>query len=395
SNPLNLLMMHKTKSPKPLKSYNPSVSPLFESICLKCLAKNPSDRFQNMKEFINALQDAIRGKSNNLYSNKVIDLPENIKSAISASDGGEIPNPDIPPEKIQEVRKELFVDSNSVWFDPYSKPQEEKKDEQSETNEKPSSIIIDISAAEKALTPEPERPVIKRPESEELLLVTEVKKPVSPVPKVHIPIKEKVSAVKKSEKPINLDSFFTKRNILIALSSVLFISFVLGIIIYKVMTSGTNEELKREIKFNTPLPVNPNSMKQEERNDGAEIKEGQVLKTEESQTEERRKKAVQPRQEKPQPQKNDRPQSASDFFIEANNYFKQGKYDMAAEYYKSAIRLKPDFAMAYRGLGACYAMLGKADLSIKQYEKYIELDPNGPDVDKVINIINEYRSRKK
>lgn len=406
SNPLNLLMMHKTKSPKPLKSYKPDISPIFESICLKCLAKNPADRFQDMKEFMIALQDALKGKTQIHFENiNTVDVSkDSIKSrrylreidSSTTNITSDIHPVDIPPEKIQEVRNQLFADSNSVWFDPYSKPQEPSKKETLQNNEKSSSIIIDTSIAEKEEQLELERRDINKPKSEELLLVNEIPKLKSAIPKVHIPLKERVINIKKDKEPKPIP-FLTKQNIILFISSSLIISFIIGVVIYKKMTKDIEEEFKEEVKLNTPLLINPERIKHNE-------EKSDIQKTEDNNPKEKRDepsakelkiKASTARQEKPQTKLLGKPQSALDFFKEANNYFKQGKYDLAAEYYKSAIRLKPDFAMAYRGLGASYAMLGKAELSIRQYEKYIELDPNAPDIEKVIQIVNEYKNKNK
>lgn len=388
SNPLNLLMMHKTKSPKPLKSYNAAVPPALEIICLKCLAKNPSDRYQNMKELIVALKDSREGKIDNspLPSNK-----NKIKMDMFESKVEDAPPIDIPPEKIAEVRNQLFADSNSVWFDPYSKPQENSVPPPEKEEKKPDSIIIDTTSLEKSESiPLDESKMPK--DDEKLMLVTEVPKPKSPIPKVHTPMKDKISAVKQNN-AIDIDKLFNKKNITIGIGVLLFIGIILSLIIYKSVTSGIDADIKREIKFNTPLPVNPSEVNIAEK-DESKTKSETKETTNTATSTDTKPRSTKPKQEKVQV-KAEQGMGANDYFKEANNYFKQGKYDMAAEYYKSAIRLKPDFAMAYRGLGACYAMLGKSELSIKQYEKYIELDPNGPDVDKVIKIINEYRNKKK
>jgi len=391
SNPINLLMMHKTKSPKPLKTFNPSVPSNFENICLKCLAKNPADRFQDMKELKDTLHNAINSKDVD-FTVSSLDLKNNI---LSSDEGYDMPPPsDISLEKIHEVRSKLFADSNSVWFDPYSKPQAEKKEEiQIENNKKPDSIIIDTSSIEKDESIQLDKSKITNTNNEELVLVTEVQKPKSPIPKIKVAVKEKESAIKKRSYD-NVEEIFTKKNILIGISAIIIAGVVFGLIIYKSALSGLDTEIKKEIQFNTPLPVNPTSVKDEDIKETAEKRELSATSSE-SENKTKKRKSLSSRAEKPQVQKSEKSKNAYDYFKEANDYFKKGKYDMAAEYYKSALRLKPDFAIAYRGLGACYAMMGKADISIKQYEKYIELDPNGPDVDKVIKIINEYRSKNK
>ncbi|MGC8926579.1 MAG: protein kinase domain-containing protein [Myxococcota bacterium] len=389
SNLLNLLMMHKTKSPKPLKFYNPDIPPAFEPICLKCLAKNPADRYQTMQELFDALKTAHIGQSNDT------DIPVDInkfKGNEFELKTEDIPPIDIPPEKIAEVRNQLFADSHSVWFDPYSKPEDINTTVPQEEN-RPDSIIIDTTAAEKEGSIQLDDSKLTYPADEELRLVSEVPKPRSPVPKVNTPLKERRSAIKEN-KSINFENLFNKKNIAIGIGVLFIIVFILSSVIYRSVTSGIESDIKREIKFNTPLPVNPAAVNVPEKKE-IETKTEIEDTTKTADRSETRVKAAKPKQEKIQTIRAGSAMGPHDYFREANNYFKSGKYDIAAEYYKSAIRLKPDFAMAYRGLGACYAMLGKAELSIRQYEKYIELDPNGPDVEQVIKIINEYKSKKK
>jgi eukaryotic-like serine/threonine-protein kinase len=51
------------RQPKPLTAYNKSVSSQLESICLKCLAKHPADRFETAADVIDALSVKKRSKS--------------------------------------------------------------------------------------------------------------------------------------------------------------------------------------------------------------------------------------------------------------------------------------------------------------------------------------------
>ena len=392
TNPLNLLMMHKTKSPKPMKSFNPNIPTALENICMKCLSKNPQDRYPNMKELIDALNNLDRGETEYSAKSTSLELTTNLDINIQ-----DIHPEDVPPEKIEEVRNKLFADSNSVWFDPYSKPEEKViQEEKIEQPKSPESIIIDSSAVEEEI----DLAIDKKPKSEEIQLATEVPKPRSPAPKVQQAAKAPLTPIKTPypANKSNFESLLNKKNLLIGVSSLIFVAFLLGIIIYKTTTSGIDAALKKEIQFNTPLPVNPTNIQPagDKQENNPEDKAENTGKDSSRDRESRVNKSQKPKAEKTQTSKEDATKlGATDYFKEANNYFKQGKYDMAAEYYKSAIRLKPDFAMAYRGLGACYAMLGKSELSIKQYEKYIELDPNGPDVEKVIKIINDYRNKKK
>ncbi|MBI5528714.1 MAG: tetratricopeptide repeat protein [Deltaproteobacteria bacterium] len=90
------------------------------------------------------------------------------------------------------------------------------------------------------------------------------------------------------------------------------------------------------------------------------------------------------------PPKDTGKKAAQEHYSLGNQYFMQQRFDMAAEEYKQAVRSDGSYAYAYRGLGAAYARLGKADLAVKQYEMYIKLVPNAPDAEQVKKIINDY-----
>lgn len=49
--------------------------------------------------------------------------------------------------------------------------------------------------------------------------------------------------------------------------------------------------------------------------------------------------------------------------------------EKAIPYFKKALELKPDFAMAYAGLAFAYQNTDRRDLSIQNYKKFIELNP--------------------
>jgi len=57
-NPVNILMAHVHEPPPPMRQINPytMASPLLEQVVMKCLAKDPSERFANMDELLVALK---------------------------------------------------------------------------------------------------------------------------------------------------------------------------------------------------------------------------------------------------------------------------------------------------------------------------------------------------
>lgn len=82
--------------------------------------------------------------------------------------------------------------------------------------------------------------------------------------------------------------------------------------------------------------------------------------------------------------------SALEHYKRGNRFFMETKYELARDEYAMAIAADPNFGLAYRGLGTTYAKLGQPDLAVKNYEKYIDLNPNATDAEHVKKIIKEY-----
>ena len=59
--------------------------------------------------------------------------------------------------------------------------------------------------------------------------------------------------------------------------------------------------------------------------------------------------------------------------------FVGGKTEEAIKYYKLAVKIKPDWAKAYKQMG--YALLNKGDIeeAINSFKKFMELDPDSPE----------------
>lgn len=58
-----LLAQIESAAPPPPSQHRPGLEPALEAICLRALAKRPADRFQDMAEFAQALDDYLRGKA--------------------------------------------------------------------------------------------------------------------------------------------------------------------------------------------------------------------------------------------------------------------------------------------------------------------------------------------
>ena len=66
------------------------------------------------------------------------------------------------------------------------------------------------------------------------------------------------------------------------------------------------------------------------------------------------------------------------YYIEGEGLHLEGKYDEAIEPLKKAVELDPEFAMAYRMLGAVYKNQGQGDKSVENFEKAFRLKERMP-----------------
>jgi tetratricopeptide (TPR) repeat protein len=57
-------------------------------------------------------------------------------------------------------------------------------------------------------------------------------------------------------------------------------------------------------------------------------------------------------------------------------YFQEKQYDKAIKYYKNAIKIKPDNAVAYNNLGTVYRIRKEYDKALECYGKALEISPN-------------------
>ena len=53
----------------------------------------------------------------------------------------------------------------------------------------------------------------------------------------------------------------------------------------------------------------------------------------------------------------------------------KGEHDLAIDDFNMAIKLKPDYAIAYNNRGTVYRIIGEYDRAIEDCNKAIELDP--------------------
>lgn len=75
------------------------------------------------------------------------------------------------------------------------------------------------------------------------------------------------------------------------------------------------------------------------------------------------------------------------FMDNANRAYMNEKYDLAMEYYGSAIEDKADGWQAYVGLGNCYYYKKKPKEALKAYEKALSLNPDNPTLARFIQAL--------
>lgn len=63
----------------------------------------------------------------------------------------------------------------------------------------------------------------------------------------------------------------------------------------------------------------------------------------------------------------------------------------AAEAWARLLELSPRDARAHRGMGSCFAKMGRDEQAIREYEQYLFLAPDAPDAARVRHAVDSYR----
>lgn len=83
------------------------------------------------------------------------------------------------------------------------------------------------------------------------------------------------------------------------------------------------------------------------------------------------------------------------YFEQGNIYLKKKKYREAIEQYQQALRIDPDAAIIHAALGWAYYNVGMLDAAIAQGEAVMRLEPDNPDVPKLMELLYQERNRRR
>ena len=83
------------------------------------------------------------------------------------------------------------------------------------------------------------------------------------------------------------------------------------------------------------------------------------------------------------------------YFDQGNTYLKTKRYHEAIEQYQQALRLDPDAAIIHAALGWAYYNVGMIDAAIAEGEEVMRLEPDNPDVPKLMELLYQERNRRR
>lgn len=83
------------------------------------------------------------------------------------------------------------------------------------------------------------------------------------------------------------------------------------------------------------------------------------------------------------------------YFEQGNIYLKDKKYHKAIEQYQQALRVDPDNAIIHAALGWAYYNAGMIDAAIAEGEAVMRLEPDNPDMPKLMKLLYQERNRRR
>ena len=83
------------------------------------------------------------------------------------------------------------------------------------------------------------------------------------------------------------------------------------------------------------------------------------------------------------------------YFEQGNIYLQQKMYREAIKQYQQALRIDPDAAIIHAALGWAYYRVGMLDAAIAEGEEVMRLEPDNPDVPKLMELLYQERNRRR
>ena len=83
------------------------------------------------------------------------------------------------------------------------------------------------------------------------------------------------------------------------------------------------------------------------------------------------------------------------YFEQGNIYLQEKEYQRAIEQYQQALRLDPENAIIHAALGWAYYNVGMIDAAIAEGEEVMRLEPDNPDVPKLMELLYQERNRRR
>ena len=81
-------------------------------------------------------------------------------------------------------------------------------------------------------------------------------------------------------------------------------------------------------------------------------------------------------------------QTAADEFERANSFYRDGKFEQAADSYEAILKQGLASTAIYFNLGNCYYRMGKTAPAILAYERALRLQPNDQDIKHNLDLVN-------
>ena len=83
------------------------------------------------------------------------------------------------------------------------------------------------------------------------------------------------------------------------------------------------------------------------------------------------------------------------YFDQGNVFLKKQMYHEAIEQYQQALRIDPDAAIIHAALGWAYYNVGMLDAAIAEGEEVMRLEPDNPDIPKLMELLYQERRRRR